>query len=217
MNAVRTIYLGDKLPTIYEVVMQIYDGRRSLNIDQNKDLIRGYAVALQIIWTKSFGENHTICLKVIIRYIEEILRAYQTKILSHYRKNKGSMVLMRKINKEWRREHFQSKNKRGPKSALDGLCHNDLFDIGKDMDDFKKDSDEAIFYKDQQTARDGRLSEQIDIEYESEVQSIIDYENEIEDFTNPKEYQEITPLKKSSVCSAVFSKNTTSFISKDTN
>ena len=76
MNAVRTIYLGDKLPTIYEVVMQIYDGRRSLNIDQNKDLIRGYAVALQIIWTKSFGENHTICLKVIIRY----LRNYQIKL-----------------------------------------------------------------------------------------------------------------------------------------
>ena len=40
------------------------------------------------------------------------------------------MVLMRRINKEWRREHFHSKNKRGRKSALDGLCHNDLFDIG---------------------------------------------------------------------------------------
>ena len=195
MDAVRTIYLGDKLPTIYEVVMQIYDGRRSLNIDQNKDLIRRYAAALQIIWTKSFGENHTITMRGIILYIEEILRAYQNKILSHYKKNKGSMVLMRRINKEWRREHFHSKNKRGRKSALDGLCHNDLFDIGKDMDDFKKDSDEAKFYKDQQTTRDGRLSEHIDIEYESEVQAIIDYENEIEEFTNPKEYQEITPLK----------------------
>ena len=84
---------------------------------------------------------------------------------------------------------------------LVGKARNDLLDIGQNMHNLT--GREKLFYEDQCSVRECRLSEEIDLEFEEEKQQrIIEKEQELEEaekieqFTNPIEYQvmiNITP------------------------
>ena len=54
--------LGDKLPTMHEAAISIYSVSKKDSESRDK-AVHAYAVALQDVWHKSFGEKHVIGLK----------------------------------------------------------------------------------------------------------------------------------------------------------
>ena len=123
------------------------------------------------------------------------------KASSRSRRGDEAVKPLRLLNKIWRFEAVPVK-KNTPMKKRKFQTNNDLFDIGKEMD--KLEGDEKAYYYDQCSSRIFRLSEQVDNEYEQEVQMNVMREEEEtsfceeeESFSNPPEFQEIIPCGKS--------------------
>ena len=56
------IWLGDRLPTIYDVAQTIFHYSKTLNSNKRKEVVHRYAVALRNIWIKGFTEKHVLLL-----------------------------------------------------------------------------------------------------------------------------------------------------------
>ena len=56
------IWLGDRLPTIYDVAQTIFHYSKTLNSNKRKEVVHRCAVVVQNIWIKSFTEKHVLLL-----------------------------------------------------------------------------------------------------------------------------------------------------------
>ena len=64
------LWLGDQLPTVYEVALAIFHYSKRSGTVKRKDVIRNYAKCLRMLWIRSFTENHVLQLPTIISKIE---------------------------------------------------------------------------------------------------------------------------------------------------
>jgi len=168
--------LDDKLPLVYDAVIAIYSVSKKPKCSKRTDAINSYCLALRTVWIKSFGEDHVMPRKSVVKRLENILTDYNNKVViesqrkTQKKKSAGSQTISKSIhvlNKEWRfsevpvKKHSRKKDKK--------LLNNDLLDIGVNMEIVT--GREQIFYEDQLRARECRLSEEIDEEYELEMEA----------------------------------------------
>ena len=103
------------------------------------------------------------------------MKRYRCEVVATSWKQKG--VSMRRKNKEWLDKEVPVSKKSKVKSTV-VIRNNSLFDIGKKMDLLT--GNEMSFYIDQKGPRIGRLSTEIDLEYEASLEEQAHAEREIE-------------------------------------
>ena len=104
-------------------------------------------------WQKSFGSIHVMSVTAVKYRLKKLVKDYHNQAHHKVRKKKAvedpsQKESMRRLNKQWRENN------------------NSLFYIGKDMD--RVVSSKKLFYEDLKMVREGRLSGEIDEEYEEE-------------------------------------------------
>ena len=185
-------WIGDRLPTAYDVAVTINFHSKKVKSDLRSKTIYRYVNALQDVWVRSFGEDHVCASSVIRNKVEHVLADYEKRV----QKSK-SAASQRVRNKEWIAMDFPQP-KRGRKYPEKKIS--DLFDIGKDMEGLT--GREKIFYEDQRTERRHLLSHEVDEEHESEKEAARAEEMEREEQHNnelsfiDEEFSENTSVSK---------------------
>ena len=168
------LWIGDKLPTMYEVVQTIMFYSPTISSNKQKDIVNRYALAVRRIWIESFTEKHVITLTSVKRKIENLLKDYEQRV----RKSRALRHIssIRARNKIWMNMDVpEPKTFKG--SWRPGTKISSLFDIGKNIEtSTDKDGNviegltgnEKIFYEDQLGERRHLLSQDIDTEFEDE-------------------------------------------------
>ena len=88
------IWLGDRLPTIYDVAKTIFYYSKALNLNKRKDVVHRYAVAVRNIWIKSFTEKHVLSLTSVKNRIGKIMKDYENRVSTvNSNNNKGPTSL----------------------------------------------------------------------------------------------------------------------------
>ena len=77
--------LGDRLPTIYDVAIQIFQISPTLNSAKSKEVTIAYVNALLELWQRSFGVGHTVYKTIVIKRVENTLRDYLKKVTGRER------------------------------------------------------------------------------------------------------------------------------------
>ena len=149
------LMLGDSLPTIYDVGIDIFSYCTKPNSRKMKGFINAYSQALISQWTKAFGEEHVQASSTVKRYLREVVRVYRRKVYVEQSRTKSrhkGRTFVKKSLEELRKEWKQS-------TILIGKVHyiEQLFDIGKNMDSLT--GDKASFYTEQLGSRCGRISD----------------------------------------------------------
>ena len=181
------IWLGDRLPTIYDVAKTIFHYSKALNSNKRKDVVHRYAVAVRNIWIKSFTEKHVLSLTSVKNRIEKIMKDYENRVRTvHSSNNKGPTSLSAQ-NKLWMSMDVpKPKTKKGD---FKNCKNSSLFDIGRNMETTKDKGgnvveghpgNKKLFYDDQRGERHHALSQEIDTEYEAEQLKIQQAEVELE-------------------------------------
>ena len=164
--------LGNKLPTVYDAAIDIFNICSKPKSEKIKSCIHVYALALMDQWVKAFGQGYIITRQAVEAKLAVIVSNYYNKVYTEqYRtkpKKPGSQFIKknrRQLNKEWRLSNISYKKNR--KSVL--MPVDKLLDIGDNMHTLT--GLEAAFYADQQGDRVGRISEDVDIKYVEERNS----------------------------------------------
>ena len=152
------IWLGDKLPTIYEVAQTINHYAKGTKTQKRTEIIVLYNNLLRNMWVRAFREDHVLHRTTICKRLNVIMKDFDNKVL---RSHDNSSLRVR--NKKWQTMELPH-NKRGPKYDTQKISS--LFDIGKDME--KLTGMEKIFYEDQCSQRQHLLSQEIDEIYKAE-------------------------------------------------
>ena len=158
MESDDIIWVGDYLPTVYEVAQTIYHYSKKPTGIKRENIVSLYEKSLRHVWIQAFGEGHVI--SALCSKINAVMKDYENRVLRSH--NKASL---RVRNKEWSKMVLSQK-KKGPKCSPQKISS--LFDIGKNTDELT--GVEKIFYLDQCTERRYRISEEIDLDYEMERQ-----------------------------------------------
>ena len=215
------IWLGDKLPTIYDVSMHVFYLAPTPGSGKRVDVINQYAASLQKVWECSFGKEHVKQTRTIHRVLQRIMDEYDKyrKINLYGNAKRGiSPKNIRKINKEWynycinnAKELMKIQGKKGrPSKTLQtddtaigiqtSIVVNSygLLDIGFNTENLT--GAERIFYEDQNGDRKFRLSSEIDEDYvkekEKEYQDKLAQQEEDalnDTFSNPCDLAENIP------------------------
>ena len=162
------IYLGDKLPTVYDAAIQLFKMATKPKSEKMHNAILNYRNNLISMWHRSFGKEHTLSHPAITRKLELIVSSYYNQVYTKCGRVKPKHAnevpkQKRMLNKAWRLAPISdSKKSKGEKQ------NNDLLDIGKDMGNIT--GREKMFYQDQLREREYRLSEEIDDEFEQDCQ-----------------------------------------------
>ena len=161
--------LGDKLPTVYDVAIDIFSLCSKPGSEKMKKCINIYATSLIDQWTKAFGEGFTLASSNVHKRITDIVLNYYSRVYTEQfrtkSKKKGVPFVkksMRQLNKDWKQSSMTV-----TKHRIKTVIPNDsLLDIGVNMDTLT--GDELIFYKDQLSERVTRISVDVDLKYVAE-------------------------------------------------
>ena len=171
---------GVTLPTRYDVAISIFD--KSKKEGKYRDsVINAYTRALRNQWIKAFGEKHVISEKQIKPKISDILKSYKAQVYipcsqkkdKHTGEPTGS-TSVRVLEKRWR--EMKVPQKKNAKKAGSSTTFDDLFDIGKKMEDLE--GDHKLFYEQVQRKEFCRLSNEVDTEYVQEQDQQMQIEQE---------------------------------------
>ncbi len=101
--------LGDKLPTTYDVAIDIFSISTKPGSEKMKKCITIYTKALIDQWTKAFGEGFTQARSIVNKKITDIVTNYYNCVyIKQFRtksKKKGMPFIkksLRQLNKEWK-------------------------------------------------------------------------------------------------------------------
>ena len=171
------IILGDRLPTIYDVAIDIFSICCKPGSKKMGDCVQAYSEALVLQWTKAFGEGYVLTKTSVKKSLLKIVYDYYNRVYveQFQTKSKSKSIpfvkkSLRQLNREWR----QSTTNKGRHKKTSTVYIDKLFDIGKNMDSLT--GDEACFYTDQLSTRRGRISEDIDLKYVAEKQTELELE-----------------------------------------
>ena len=111
--------LGDRLPTIYDVAIQIYQICPTLTSAKSKKVVSAYVDALLELWQKSFGVGHTVSKPVAVKRVENTLKDCVKEVTgreSYGDKERGiPPKSVRILNQEWRVAPASPFGKSGPR------------------------------------------------------------------------------------------------------
>ena len=224
----RFIYLGDKLPTVYDMSQHIfYLSPGGSTTMKRKDVINQYTASLHDLWVRSFGKEYVRDPRRILDILSRIMVSYdkfrKTNLYGNAKRGIPSKNI-RRVNKEWMdycEEHSdeltQIQEKKGRPSKAKSMTVSDqpcvvvnesgLLDIGVNTEQLT--GAERVFYVDQKGRRRFRVSTEIDEEYVKEKEQ--EYQEQLaqqeEDsanssFANPEELLEATPSSSTPSTSA---------------
>ena len=150
------IWLGDRLPTIYDVAQTIFHYSKTLNSNKRKEVVHRYAVALRNIWIKGFTEKHVLLLTSVKNRIEKIMKDYENFVRIVNSSNKKDPTSLRARNKPWMSMDVpKPKNENGD---FKNCKNSSLFDFSRNMETTKDKGgivvegltgNEKLFYEDQ--------------------------------------------------------------------
>ena len=150
------IWLGDRLPTIYDVAQTIFHYSKTLNSNKRKEVVHRYAVALRNIWIKGFTEKHVLLLTSVKNRIEKIMKDYENRVRIVNSSNKKDPTSLRARNKPWMSMDVpKPKNENGD---FKNCKNSSLFDFSRNMETTKDKGgivvegltgNEKLFYEDQ--------------------------------------------------------------------
>ena len=95
------IWLGDRLPTIYDVAQTIFHYSKILNSNKRKKAVHRYAVAVRNIWIKSFTEKHVLPMTSVKTRTEKIMEDYENRVRTVNSSNNKGPTSLRAQNKLW--------------------------------------------------------------------------------------------------------------------
>ena len=152
-----------KLPTVYDAVLNIYSHATQPDSPKMNKTIHQYAMDLIAVWKKSFGSDHVLSVTSVKYKVKKLVKNYWNQVYSKAHRNTANKKeedgdkcpaaaseSLRKLNEKWQK------------------MNNMLLDIGKDMDALDADGDERIFYEQQKSSREGRVTNDVDEEYVEE-------------------------------------------------
>ena len=187
-----TFVLGDRLPLAYDAALAIHSVARGSKTKVRTTAIHRYALVLRDVWVKSFTETHVLGIKAVKQRLTKIVSDYDNKVYkasSRNRRADQTSSSIRSLNKAWAECTQMGLSSHGPSNLS-------LLDIGKDT--HLLTGREKKFYEDQSTTRIGRLSQEVDLEFEEEQETKrieqeeqANVEAEEESYSNPVEYQEV--------------------------
>ena len=102
MDAIEEyMWLGDRLPTIYELSLTIFHYSKKSMSTKRQEVIHKYAVSVRNIWIKSFTERYVMSLTAVKNRINNIMKDYENNLRTgNSSKNKGP-TSQRKRNEIW--------------------------------------------------------------------------------------------------------------------
>ena len=95
------IWLGDRLPTIYDVAKTIFHYSKTLNSNKRKEVVHRYAVAVQNIWIKSCTEKYVLSLTSVKNRNDKIVKDYENRVRTVNSSNNKGPTSLRARNKLW--------------------------------------------------------------------------------------------------------------------
>ena len=98
--------LGDRLPTIYDAAIQMYQVSPYLKSAKSKYAIVAYADAVLSMWHRSFKTEFTLGKTAVINKLENIMKDYVKKVTGRERYGDSQRGVAPKLichlNREWR-------------------------------------------------------------------------------------------------------------------
>ena len=98
------IWLGDKLPTIYEATIHIHYLSPTAIAEIRDSVIRQYASSLHDLWIRSFGSEYVKPYKTITRILSRIMAGYdkyrKTYLYGNAKRGIPSKPI-RRVNRDW--------------------------------------------------------------------------------------------------------------------
>ena len=131
------LWIGDKLPTIYEVAQTIFHYSKKIKSQKRISIIKSYARAVGNLWIRSFTVKFVISLSSVIRRVEKIMQDYESRVRCSHDKSPW-----RVRNKLWM-DMDVSQPKREP---LIHAKNSSLFDIGKDTQKLTGDEKNLLWW-----------------------------------------------------------------------
>ena len=92
------LWIGDYLPTIYEVAMTIHHYSKCYGTQKQQAVVHKYSSAVRKVWVRSFTEKHVVSLTVVKRRVQAIMADYDKRVRKIVAKGK---LTMRVANKLW--------------------------------------------------------------------------------------------------------------------
>ena len=83
-NANGKIWLGDKLPSIYDASLHIKFLSPTRNANRSS-IVYQYSLALFELWGKSFTTSHVASFSTVLRTVERVIIAYDKFIKRNWR------------------------------------------------------------------------------------------------------------------------------------
>ena len=171
---------GSTLPSRYDVAISIFEKSKKEGKYRNS-AVNAYVSQLRDQWIKAFGEKHVISVKNIKPKVIDILNSYKTLVYIPFTRKKdkhtgevtGSTSL-RKLERNWR--EMMVPQKKNIKKTGSPTTFNDLFDIGKKMEDLE--GEHKLFYEQVQRKGFCRLSDEVDEEYIEELEQQMQIQQE---------------------------------------
>ena len=75
------IWVGDYLPTVYEVTLTIPYHGKTYGSQKRQTVIHKYSSAVRMLWVKRFSESHVVSPTIVKRQVEQILEDYQKRVI----------------------------------------------------------------------------------------------------------------------------------------
>ena len=101
-----SIILGDRLPTTYDVAINIFNICPTPQSQKMKNCVKAYATALILQWTKAFGDEYVLKIIPVKQKFLSVVNDYFSKVYKEQTqkksKHKGVKKSLRHLNKEWR-------------------------------------------------------------------------------------------------------------------
>ena len=205
------IWLGDKLPAIYEATIHIHYLSPTATAEIRDTVIHQYASSLHDLWVCSFGSEYAKLCKTIPQILYRIMAEYDKYCKTHLYGNAKQGIPTTpifRVNRDWfnycvansaeltciQEKGHPSKNKAALPliSPNHVLNQSGLLDIGLNTGNLT--GPESIFYKDQNENRKFCVSAEIDEQYEEAHQAEIEKHLAAEDeymnetISNPVEF-----------------------------
>ena len=212
------IWLGDKLPTIYDVAVHIFYLASTPTAEKREDAIHQYPSSLHELWVCSFGAEYVKPIKTISRIFSGVMAEYdkyrKTLLYGNVKRGIPSKTV-RRVNKDWLTyciknsdQLMRTQERKGRRSKIKSaetdqpndevLNESGLLDIVCNTS--KLSGPERTFYEDQKGKRKFRVSAEIDEEYEEEQQKqfelqLVCQEKDLinESYSNPIDFTEELP------------------------
>ena len=213
------IWLGDRLPTIYDVSLHIHYLASRPRSGRRLKVINQYAASLHTLWVRSFGTEHVKLMKTVPKILLRIQSEYDKYRVKHLYGNAKRGIpgkALRRVNRDWlkycsenvaeitrvqEKKGCPSKNKSDSPTDHASKFKNEcgLLDIGFNKANLT--SAEKVFFEDQNGLRRFRDSAEIHEEYVKEKekeyeQQMAQQEEDIanESFPNPVDCTDVIPL-----------------------